>query len=148
MRVSSIRKFIGDAVSGFGFASIVFSDWFFASAPESSVSSDPSRGLLWPCYPKGVAWYYSAYTVTKSWDFVVFALLFFVGLVIAWRREPSNRKSTWPYDRKSIFAILAGAALSFLFFATGGEKQVVEWVMSLGVGPPTLPCFPMYAGVS
>ena len=148
MTLSRIRRFVGNAISGFGFASLVFFDWIFAHAPEWSLSPDPSRGLIYPCYPKTVAWYYSAYTVTKSWDFPVFAVVFFLGAVIAWRPEAFSQKSKWPYDRKGTFAIFIGATLSFLFFALDGEKQVVEWVMSQGVKPPALICFPMYVGIS
>ncbi len=146
-----IRRFFGDGLAGFAFAGLVFSDWIFARAPDFSQVPDPSRGLLYACYPKGVAWYYSAFTVTKSWDFVAFVILYFMGIVIAWRPEAtgnSKGRLKWPFDRKAIVPAFIGAALALLFFAGHGETIVVNWAMSEGFGPPNLPCFPLYAGVS
>jgi len=147
---STIRKFIGALVSGFGFASLFFADWFFAKTPEMSVTPDPSRALLYPCYPKSVPWYYSAYTVVKSWDFVVFILICTLGAIIMWEvpNTGSHKNPKWPYNKTNTFAFIVGGLLALGFFSQGGEKQVVEWVMEIGVRPPAVICFPMFAGVS
>jgi hypothetical protein len=149
MTFSSIRKFLGAVIQSFGFASLFISDWILAKSPDLSVTPDAARGLIYACHPKGVAWYYSAFTVVKSWDFVFFGLIFFLGLVMRWEDDHVRRgvegfvKS---YGKSGLLAILIGAVLAF-WFGAQYETSFVEWLLAKGFGPPALPCFPFYAGV-
>ena len=144
MTVTQILRFVGTMVSGVAFGAIFASGWFGPS-PDMSLTPDAAHGLIYPCFPKGVPWYYSAYTVTKSWDFVVFMLVFVVGHIIAWRPENANSRK-WPYNRPETAVFVLSCALGIVFVGLGGEQPIVEWVMAHGIQPPALSCFPMFSG--
>ena len=107
------------------------------------MSPDPAHGFVYPCYPHAGAWYATAFMVVKSWDFLAFFVVAFIGTVVRWE-EPSGRRDRpqWTYNRADTLAVCIGVALG-IAFVLKAEPPVIDWLMAQGIKPPALPCSPL-----
>ena len=143
--MKALRQFVGTTILSFAFGFIILNDWLMRAQYEMSFEPDPTRGLIYPCYPKFVPWYYSDFTIVRSWAFAAFGLLavFANFVMLDSQRINSDLKSL--LKPKVLVSISTGLLAAYVFVAFL-EDSFVRLIMAYGFRPPNIDCFPMFSG--